>query len=219
MKNICCAKVMCGTWNVNAKKPEADDDLLTWLHKDGGDAPDIFCVGFQEIVDLTTVNVVADGKTRERSAFWREKILASINTIGGTTYKLVHEKHLVGIMICIFAKEVHFPFIKRVQSQSAGVGVMGMMGNKGGAAIRFKFHDTSICVVCAHLAAHRDNVAGRNADFANIVQRVQFIHVEFTQTFFIISNKNMLKSNIYISNALLLFLCCKKGPSPRFHQM
>lgn len=53
---------------------------------------------------------------------------------------------------------------------------MGMMGNKGGAAIRLKFHDTAICIVAAHLAAHRDNVAGRNADFANILQRVQFVH-------------------------------------------
>ena len=86
-------------------------------------------------------------------------------------------KHLVGIMLCVIAKEEHVPFMKRVQSQTAGVGVMGMMGNKGGAAIRLKFHDTSLCIVAAHLAAHRDNVAGRNADFANILQRVHFEHV------------------------------------------
>lgn len=83
-------------------------------------------------------------------------------------------------MVCIYAKEEHVPHIKRVQSQTAGVGVMGMMGNKGGAAIRLKFHDTTMCLVAAHLAAHRDNVAGRNADFANILQRVQFVHVSPT---------------------------------------
>ena len=51
---------------------------------------------------------------------------------------------------------------------------MGMMGNKGGATIRMQLHDTTICFVAAHLAAHRDNVAGRNADFANIIQKTQF---------------------------------------------
>ena len=44
-------------------------------------------------------------------------------------------------------------------------GLLGMMGNKGGAAIRFKLLDSSVCFVCSHLAAHRENVAGRNADF------------------------------------------------------
>lgn len=39
------------------------------------------------------------------------------------------------------------------------------MGNKGGAAIRFKLMDSTLCFVCSHLAAHRENVAGRNADF------------------------------------------------------
>lgn len=40
-----------------------------------------------------------------------------------------------------------------------------MMGNKGGAAIRFRLLDSTVCFVCSHLAAHRENVAGRNADF------------------------------------------------------
>ena len=29
--------------------------------------------------------------------------------------------------------------------------------------------------VCAHLAAHRENVEGRNSDFANIIQKTVFI--------------------------------------------
>lgn len=120
---------------------------------------------------------MADGKTRAQSAVWCERLATAINSIDpATTYKLVHEKHLVGIMLCVFAKEAHVPFLTRVQGQTAGVGVLGLMGNKGGVSVRLQFHDTTLCCVSAHLAAHRDNVAGRNADFANILQRVAFVH-------------------------------------------
>jgi len=85
-------KIFCGTWNVNAKKPDPDEDLRIWLHKDSGDIPDVFCFGLQEIVDLTTVNVVADGKTKERSLVWCDELLKAIDTIGGGKYTLVHYK-------------------------------------------------------------------------------------------------------------------------------
>lgn len=52
-----------------------------------------------------------------------------------------------------------------ILATTAATGLLGMMGNKGGAAIRFKLMDSTICFVCSHLAAHRENVAGRNADF------------------------------------------------------
>jgi len=37
-----------------------------------------------------------------------------------------------------------------------------------------QFYDSSLCFVCTHLAAHRENVAGRNADFANVYQKTVF---------------------------------------------
>ena len=49
-----------------------------------------------------------------------------------------------------------------------------MIGNKGGASIRFRFYDSTMCFVCSHLAAHRGNVSGRNADFHNIVDKTVF---------------------------------------------
>jgi hypothetical protein len=47
-------------------------------------------------------------------------------------------KQLVGMLLCIFVQDRHLPFITEVLTGSAGVGIMGMMGNKGGVAIRFK---------------------------------------------------------------------------------
>ena len=48
--------VLCATWNVNGKKPDPSEDLNLWLNNHGGAEPDLFCIGFQEIVDLNAVS-------------------------------------------------------------------------------------------------------------------------------------------------------------------
>ena len=84
--------ILCATWNVNGKKPEPTEDLNLWLNNHGGPVPDLYCIGFQEIVDLNAVNVVADSKSKERSGKWREKLLETINSISSNSYVLVEEK-------------------------------------------------------------------------------------------------------------------------------
>jgi len=177
------ATVFCGTYNVNAKLI-ADEDvwqLESWLFSETEKPADIFAVGFQEIVDLNAVNVAMDGKSLQRAQAWQEKLSAVLNnTKGRDRYVLVGEKHLVGILILVFAKEMHLRNIREVYGATVGVGLMGMAGNKGGASIRLKFYDSYLCFVCAHLAAHRENVEGRNSDFANILQKTVFIDKAFS---------------------------------------
>ena len=36
------------------------------------------------------------------------------------------------------------------------------------------YYDSAMCFVCAHLAAHQENVSGRNADYRNIIERSVF---------------------------------------------
>ena len=48
------------------------------------------------------------------------------------------------------------------------------MGNKGACCIRLKAFDSTLCFVSSHLAAHRDHVAQRNADFKAICERTEF---------------------------------------------
>ena len=55
------------------------------------------------------------------------------------------EKHLVGILLLVFVREMHQRNTKEAYGTTVGVGVMGMMGNKGGASIRLKFYDSTVC--------------------------------------------------------------------------
>jgi inositol polyphosphate 5-phosphatase INPP5B/F len=146
----------------------------------GEQSPDVVAVGFQEIVDLNAVNVAVDNKTQQRSQFWSERLIVTLNDprrIRGDPsreYILVMQKSLVGLLLCVFVKAVHRPRVQYVNSASVGVGVMGMMGNKGGVSVRLQFYDSTLCFVCSHLAAHRENVTGRNADFANVYSKTFF---------------------------------------------
>ena len=174
------ATLFVGTWNVNAKGKE--EALDQWLCADWGPngdrLPDIVAVGFQEIVDLNAVNVAVDNKTQQRSQFWVERLASTLNNAVNNDpnrrYVLLMQKSMVGLLICVFCKQAHQPRVKYVNAASVGVGVMGMMGNKGGVSIRLQFYDSTLCFVCSHLAAHRENVTGRNADFANVYQKTTF---------------------------------------------
>lgn len=178
--------VVAGTWNVNAKKPLSQGEsakILQWIlaqqpgsQTTGNTFPDIIALGFQEIVDLNAVNVVVNSTlSAQRSSAWEDAILSALNSQSPAhQYKVVLEKHLVGILLIVFVKTEHAEHVKEVHGATAGVGIMGMMGNKGGAAIRLGYYDSTLCFVCAHLAAHRENVAGRNADYLNILSKIEF---------------------------------------------
>ena len=171
---------------MNAKGKE--ENLDEWICADWGDngqyAPDIVAVGFQEIVDLNAVNVAVDNKTQQRSQFWVERLSATLNNNARHNnrtspqqqngYSLLMQRSMVGLLICVYVKAPHMGRVKAVSADSVGVGVMGMMGNKGGVSIRLQFYDSTLCFVCSHLAAHRENVVGRNADFANVLGKTTF---------------------------------------------
>ena len=142
--------------------------------------PDIVCVGFQEMVDLNAVNVTMETKSQQKSQFWVERIRTTLNNPRYTRndparqYTFLMQRYLVGLLVCVFVRNPHKPRVKYVHSAAVGVGVMGMLGNKGGVSIRLQFYDSTLVFICAHLAAHRENVTGRNADYANVFTKTSF---------------------------------------------
>ena len=116
---------------------------------------------------------INSSETQKKTQFWHDKISECLE-FSRIKYTLIMEKALVGLLLCVYVKDELLSHVMDVRSASTGVGLMGMMGNKGGVAVRLSLYDSSLCFVCAHLAAHRENIAGRNSDFKNIIERSVF---------------------------------------------
>ncbi|KAG0199274.1 hypothetical protein BGX28_007433 [Mortierella sp. GBA30] len=154
-----------GTWNVNGRN--ATENLDSWLKVDCEQQPDIYVLCFQELDLSAEAYIVLDGSKEEE---WTRAIAESL----GSGYQKVMSKQLVGLLIVMYAAVDHAKYIKEVTAHSAGVGIMGMLGNKGGVSIRIRYKDSYLCFVGSHLAADTNQTERRNQDYQEICRRLAF---------------------------------------------
>ncbi|KAG0302421.1 hypothetical protein BGZ98_007510 [Dissophora globulifera] len=153
------------TWNVNGRT--GPENMDAWLHVEGDVKPDLYVLCFQELDLSAEAYIVFDGSKEEE---WTRGIAESL----GSGYQKVMSKQLVGLLIVMYAATDHAKYIKEVTAHSAGVGIMGVLGNKGGVSVRIRYKDSYLCFVGSHLAADTNQIDRRNQDYQEICRRLTF---------------------------------------------
>lgn len=159
-------KIFVGTWNVNGQAPA--EDVTPWLAVDQ-DPPDVFSLGFQEL-DLSAETLLKNVTPKEDE--WLK--IAEQGLHPKAQYTKVKTIRLVGILLMVFVKSQYLPYVTEVDAETVATGIMGLMGNKGGVAIRMQIHNSSICFVNSHLAAHTEEFERRNQDYRDIQSKLEF---------------------------------------------
>lgn len=159
-------KIFVGTWNVNEQVPRKE--VSSWLSVDD-EPPDLFVLGLQEL-DLTADSFLKKDLPREEA--WLTIMEKGLHPKG--QYKKVKSIRLVGILLMVFIEDKHLSFVKDVYAESVATGIMGLMGNKGGVAVRLQIHNTTFCFVNSHLKAHLEETERRNQDYKDILGKLKF---------------------------------------------
>ena len=168
-----------GRESIAAQEARRSSRAPTVPHHDAGAVPgdeevDIYALGLQEIVDITSPTEALRPYTDPSTA---NKWKASIEAALPKGYKLVAEQQLIGLFMVIYASPQVAPQIKSVSTTSVGTGLMGYMGNKGAVTTRIVLGETTRLVfINSHLAAGSDKASldRRNWDAAQIESRTRF---------------------------------------------
>ncbi|KAH7386750.1 Endonuclease/exonuclease/phosphatase [Phaeosphaeria sp. MPI-PUGE-AT-0046c] len=140
----------------------------------GGEDVDIYVLGLQEIVDITSATEALRPYTDPSAAKrWKQSLEGALPP----GYKFVAEQQLIGLWLVIYASAEVFPQIKNVSTTSVGTGLMGYMGNKGAVTTRLVLGETTRLVfINSHLAAgaEKTSLERRNWDAAQVISRTRF---------------------------------------------
>ena len=168
------------SWNVAAHQP--DEQSVKNLLNQKGQREDILVIGLQEIIDINNAkNMLIDDDTPSK---WEEIILKELNAskqnekskaeYNNSKYTKLSSVRMMGVLLEIYVKNTFEEHIHSVWRNKVGAGLFNIAPNKGGVGIRFNIFNTSICFVCAHLAAHQENTQYRNDNYHKIMNELTF---------------------------------------------
>ena len=133
--------------------------------------PEFYILGFQEIVDLTSKNILLSSNTEKKEKI-KKKLTSVLKGMKGTEndpYQIIKELDLVGIYVIIFARALSIKYIKNFDYQIVKNGFMGSIGNKGSCLLRFNINDSKIAIACNHFSAGQELYEARRAEITDIL--------------------------------------------------
>ncbi|XP_002662241.3 inositol polyphosphate 5-phosphatase K [Danio rerio] len=154
------------TWNVGSAMPPEDITNLLGLNVGDGNT-DMYIIGLQEVNSMINKRLKDVLFTDQ----WSEVCMDALSPFG---YVLATSQRMQGMLLLVFAKYFHLPFLRGIQTQTTRTGLGGIWGNKGGVSARMTVFGHSICFLNCHLPAHMENTEQRMEDFESILQQQQF---------------------------------------------
>nr|XP_020136431.1 inositol polyphosphate 5-phosphatase K isoform X2 [Microcebus murinus] len=150
------------TWNVASAAPPLDlNDLLQLNNQDLN--LDICIIGLQEM-NSGIINRLSDAAFEDPWSSFFMDVLSPLNLV-----KVSHVR-MQGILLLVFAKYQHLPYIQILFTNSTPTGLFGYWGNKGGVNICLKVYGYYVSIINCHLPPHMSNNDQRLEHFDRILE-------------------------------------------------
>ncbi|KAM3602000.1 uncharacterized protein V6R79_022593 [Siganus canaliculatus] len=153
------------TWNVATAEPP--EDVTSLLQLDVQPPTDLYVIGLQE-VNATPVRFISDLLAEDS---WSHVFM---DTLAPRGFVKVASIRMQGLLLLVFAKQIHLPYIRKVKTTYTRTGIFGYWGNKGGVSVRFSFYGHMVCFLNCHLAAHMNYALQRVDEFEYILETQDF---------------------------------------------
>uniref|UniRef100_A0A3P8VL48 Inositol polyphosphate-5-phosphatase K n=1 Tax=Cynoglossus semilaevis TaxID=244447 RepID=A0A3P8VL48_CYNSE len=153
------------TWNVATAEPP--EDVTSLLQLDVQPPTDLFVIGLQE-VNSTPIRFISDLLVEDS---WSHTFM---DTLAPRGFIKVTSMRMQGLLLLVFAKQHHLPYIRHIQTTYTRTGIFGYWGNKGGVSVRFTFYGHTVCFLNCHLAAHMNYALQRVDEFEHILETQEF---------------------------------------------
>ncbi|NXX41047.1 PI5PA phosphatase, partial [Tricholaema leucomelas] len=155
------------TWNVGTAMPP--NDVTSLLHLNTGETSDadMIAIGLQEVNSKINKRL----KDALFTDQWSELFM---DVLSPFHFVLVSTVRMQGVILLVFAKYYHLPFLQDIQTDCTRTGLGGYWGNKGGVSVRLSVFGHMVCFLNCHLPAHLEKAEQRKEDFATILHMQQF---------------------------------------------
>ncbi|XP_074778884.1 inositol polyphosphate 5-phosphatase K isoform X2 [Athene noctua] len=150
------------TWNVGTASPPPDVTSLLQLNS-LGPTVDMYVIGLQEVNSRIT-NFLSDLAFDDP---WSIFFMTVLSPLG---YIKLSSVRMQGLLLLLFVKHVHLPFIRDIHTHYTRTGLYGYWGNKGGVTVRMSLYGHTVCFMNCHLPAHIENTEQRLDDFEKILE-------------------------------------------------
>ncbi|XP_035303098.1 inositol polyphosphate 5-phosphatase K isoform X2 [Cricetulus griseus] len=154
------------TWNVASAAPTVDlSDLLQLNSQDLN--LDIYIIGLQEM-NSGIISLLSDAAFEDPWSTLFMDVLSRLHFVK------VSQVRMQGLLLLVFAKYQHLPFIQIISTKSIPTGFYGYWGNKGGVNICLKLYGYYVSIINCHLPPHMSNNDQRLEHFDRILESQTF---------------------------------------------